>query len=450
MAEQYLSDFSKPAINGNIARRVLANEILRGVAQEVLETNGEGITQRFSNDVSGAQIRITQFMPFNQEARELGAGLNGENFDGRTALKANTNGLGVDVITVINRNIDIPQVTVDMLPIDFLGNVMKNLTMDINNNINAMTIGGKFVASANAVFAGKSEFKYITKASASGDDWRRALLDMNAELDNGDVDNGISFFPDEDRCYVFKASIIPYLFDKGILSLGGANHAYEMLAMGGISPNAKQDIRTGYCGEFAGHPVYKSGELIWKLAAKYAGVPTWALNDVYGYLSSGYANVRALAQQEQVKIIDAPDGDGVRVQPNFRMGFKSLYAKGNVFLVETGFTNPADSAVDNTLTLKGPGSRATYSSDATLLSVSAGSSAVTYVTADNRYYLAVASGVTQVTLSATPATNATIYSGVTLGSAVDISTGANTFYINVEAEDGTKKANKIVISRSAT
>ena len=157
MVEQYLSDFARPTINGNIARRVLANEVLRGVAQGILENNGEGITQRFSNDTTGAQIRITQFMPFNQEARELGASLNGENFDGRTALQAHTNGLGVDVITVINQNIDIPQVTMDMLPIDFLGNVTKNLEMDINNNINAMTIGGKFVATANAVANGEAE-----------------------------------------------------------------------------------------------------------------------------------------------------------------------------------------------------------------------------------------------------------------------------------------------------
>ena len=47
MAEQYLSDFAVPSINGNIARRVLANEVLRGVAQGILETNGEGITQSF-------------------------------------------------------------------------------------------------------------------------------------------------------------------------------------------------------------------------------------------------------------------------------------------------------------------------------------------------------------------------------------------------------------------
>ena len=162
MASQYLSDFAQPAINGNIARRVLANEVLRGVTQGVLENNGEGVTQRFSNDTTGAQIRITQFMPFNQEARELGASLNGENFDGRTALQATTNGLGVDVITVINQNIDIPQVTMDLLPIDFLGQVKENLTMDINNNINAMTIGGKFVATANNIAAGNDDFKYIT------------------------------------------------------------------------------------------------------------------------------------------------------------------------------------------------------------------------------------------------------------------------------------------------
>ena len=38
------------------------------------------------------------------------------------------------------------------------------------------------------------------------------------------------------------ASIIPYLFNNGVLTIGGANHAYEMLAQGGISPGAKQDL----------------------------------------------------------------------------------------------------------------------------------------------------------------------------------------------------------------
>lgn len=440
MAEQYLSDYGKPAINGNQARRVLANEILRGVTQGILETNGEGITQRFSNDVSGAQIRITQLMPFNQEARELGATLQGDNFDGRTALQTITNGLGVDVITVINRNIDIPQVTLDMLPIDLLGGAMKNLTMDINNNINAMTIGGKFVASANAVSAGTQTFKEITLASATGDDWRTALMQMNATLDDGDETNGIAFFPDDDRCFVFQVSVIPYLFNKGIISIGGANHAYEMLAAGAINPGGKQDVRSGYVGECMGNPVYKATTLIWKLAAKYAGVPVWALEDVYGYLSSGYANVRAIAQEDQVKIIDAPDGAGVRIQPNFRMGFKALYPKGNIFLVETGYSNPGGS-----LTLTAPGSRAAYSSDTTLSAVTVGGVTASWVTAETQWAVSVTTTDTQGTVAATVTDTggARILSGT---GTITYTLGTTTQSIVVQAENGTTGSNSVVIT----
>ncbi len=442
MAEQYLSDFAKPAINGNVARRVLANEVLRGVTQGVLETNGEGVTQRFSSDTSGAQIRITQFMPFNQEARELGATLNGENFDGRSALQANTNGLGVDVITVINQNIDIPQVTVDMLPIDFLGNCMKNLEMDINNNINAMTIGGKFVSVANDVAEGNQVFSTIKLATATGNEFRQALMNMDARLNAGDADNGLAYFPDDDRCYVFRTEFIPYLFNGGILTLGGANIAYEMLALGGISPNAKRELRSGYVGEFMNKPVYQAAPLIWNLAAKYAGVKAWAINNVYGYLSSGYANVRAIAQADQIKIIDAPDGDGVRIQPNFRMGFKCLYPLGNVFLVEEGFANPADAGE---LTLKAPGSRTPYSKDATLASVTVGGTAATK---DSTYKFSrsVANGVNSAAIVAT-ATAGDKALVQDLGT-VDLAVGVNTFTIKVTAEDGSVKNTLLTITRA--
>lgn len=447
MSEQYLSDFARPSINGNVARRVLANEVLRGVAQGVLETNGEGITQRFSNDTTGAQIRITQFMPFNQDARELGASLNGENFDGRTALQATTNGLGVDVITVINQNIDIPQVTMDMLPIDFLGNVMKNLEMDINNNINAMTIGGKFVATANAVAEGKDEFQYITLATATGNDWRLAFMNMDAKLDSGDEENGLAYFPGDDRCYVVKASIIPYLFNNGILSIGGANHAYEMLAQGGISPNTKQDIRDGYAGELLGKPVYKFVPLIARMAAKYAGVPVWAFDEVYAYESSAYANVRAIAQNDEIKLIDSPEGQGVRVQPNFRMGFKALYHKGNVFLVETGYTNPAGTGA-NALILKAPGSRQAYSKVTTLASVSFAGQAGVYDSTTNVWNIAVANATTSGVFSNVVATSDK--AKVTYNTdTINVEVGTNNLTITVVAEDGTKANVTVVVTRAA-
>ena len=450
MAEQFLSDFARPTINGNVAQRVLANEVLRGVVQGILETNGQGVTQRFSNDTSGAQIRIVQVMPFNQEARELGASLNGENFDGRNALQVETNGLGVDIITVINRNIDLPDVTREMLPRDLLGNIIKNHSNDVNNNINAMTIGGKFVATANAIAQGKTDFEYITLASADGNAMRLAFMKMDAKLNEGDAENGLAFFPEDDRCFVIKSSIVPYLFNNGILSLGGANDAYSMLAMGAIAKGEKPDIRSGFVGTLLGRPVYQFVPLIAKLACKYAGIPVWAFDKVYAYESSGYANVRAIAQDDQVKIIDSPDGAGVRVQPKFRMGFKSLYAKGNVFLVETGYTNPAGTG-DDALKLLAPGSRATteYTSDTKLSSVSMGSTATTYDSASKQFEGSVASGVTQVTLNYVLADRTTYYTGTTSGSVVDLSTGDNTFTIGVISSDGTYGTNKVVITRAS-
>jgi len=442
MASQYLSDFNTPSINGNIAKRVLANEILKGVAQGTIETNGRGVTQRFSNDTSGAQIQITQFMPFNQEARELGATINGENFDGTTALQATTNGLGVDVITVINRNIDIPQVTQDMLPIDILGGCMYNLTMDINNNINAMTIGGKIVATFNAVYNETMDFQTITKASATGEEWKQALITMNTLLDDGDADNGLGFFPDNDRCYVFKTSILPYLFKSGAIILGASNYGQEMLAKGGISPGATQDNASGYIGEFVNVPCYKATTLLWRLAAKYAGVPVWSLDNVHGYVSSGYANVRALAQNEQVKIIDSPDGAGVRLQPNFRMGFKSLYAKGNIFLVETGYTNPSTGS----LALKAPKSRS-ISSATTLSAVTFGGASASWDATDGRWEISVINTVETGVIAAT-ATAGSVAKVVVPSGTQAVEVGTNDFTISVTAEDGTKATYTLQVTRA--
>lgn len=446
---QYLSDFSTPSINGMQAQRVLANEVLRQIAQGILENNERGVTQRFSSDTSGAQIRIFQIMPFNLEARELGATLNGANFDTTTALQGTSNGLGVDVITVINQNIDIPNVTQDMIPIDLLGQYTKNLVMDINNNINAMTIGGKMVASFNDVADENQDFIYITKASATGEGWKQALIEMNSKLDEGDSDNGISYFPDKDRCFVLKTSIIPYLFKSGAVIIGGSNFAQSMLAMGGISPEARQDIADGYVGDFMGNPVYKATPLLWKLAAKFAGVPTWSIDDVYGYVSSAYANVRAIAQNEQIKIIDAPDGAGVRLQPNFRMGFKTLYPKGNVFLVETSYTNPADTY--GTLSLKGPKSRS-ISSDTSLRAVSVTvtggqAASASYDSTDKQWEITLAKSSTSTSAISGTATAGNVAKVTAPANLTGLTDGSDTtVYFDVIAEDGTTAKVKLVVT----
>lgn len=442
MAEQFLSDCGRPAINGNQARRLLANEVLRGVAQGIIETNGRGITQRFSNDVSGAQIRIIQSMPLPLDARELGADLNGENFDSETALQGVTNGLGVDVITVINRNIDIPQVTQDMLPVDLLAQNMYNLTMVINNNINAMTIGGKFVAAMNDVVAGGEE-TIVINPTGDAEQLKADLILGNTKLNDGSPSNGLSYFPDNDRIYVFKNSFIPNLFKTGVIIVGGSNDAQSIIAKGGVSVGANPQINNGYMGDFMGIPVHMVTTIVWNLAAKYAGVAAWELDEVYGYVSSGYANVRAIAQEEQIKIIDSPDGAGVRLQPNFRMGFKALYPDGTYFFVSENFVNPAEAAP---LTLKAPGSRTAYSKDTSLASVSFAGQAGTF--GSGVWTVNVANTVSTGEFSNVVATAGALAKVVYPTGEQTVNVGNNNFFITVTAQDGTKAKIKVNVVRA--
>lgn len=442
MAEQFLSDFGAPSINGMQAQRVLANEALRGVAQGAIETNGRGVTQRFSNDTTGAQIRIVQFMPFDLEARELGASLNGENFDSNTALQGMSNGLGVDVITVINRNIDIPQVTQDMLPINILSQYTYNLQMAINKNINAMTTAGKFVASMNDAVAGGNEILVINPTDEA-EALKYELIYGNTQLNNGSPKNGLDYFPENDRIYVFRNSFVPNLYKTGVIIAGGSNYAQDIIAKGGISVGANPQLNNGYIGEFMGVPVHMMTDSVWNLAAKYAGINAWQLEYVYGYVSSGYANVRAIAQAEQMKIIDSPDGAGIRIQPNFRMGFKALYPEGTVWFVDANFVNPAQTAP---LTLQAPGARNAYSSDTTLASVSFAGQAGAF--ANGYWTINVDNGVSEGVFSNVVATAGAVAQVTYPTGTETVNVGNNNFYFKVVAQDGTTANVRVLVVRA--
>lgn len=325
MAEQFLSDYNTPAINGIDAKRVLANEVLKNIFQGLIENEGKGVTQRFTNDTTGAQIRIIRQIPVGIMARELGSSVNGGNFNSK-GQGIRTTSYGVDVITTIDENVDIAQSSMDMIPVDLLGNSVKVIGDLINLNVNAMTIAGKYLASSG------NALTYDT-ASTNPKALQGQMLEFNGMLDDGDEDHGVAMFPNDDRCIVLKTNYRAKLKLDGVLVLGGANTAYEILEKDGISRGATTNkIVNGYCGDFDGIPVHVAGKQIWTLAEKYAGLPNGELAPVVAYASSGFANVRAIAKNETIKIIDNPNGQGVRIQPLYRMGFNALYPKGNVFL----------------------------------------------------------------------------------------------------------------------
>ena len=350
----FLADYGKPVINDIDARLVLANEVLLNIFQGQIEgAGGRGVNQTFSNDTSGAQIRVLRINPLTQEARELGATLGGGNFPNATE-QPTTQEYGLDVITVIDQPIDIAQVSRDMIPIDLLGGVTKNIGQLVDLNLNAMTIAGKFLKSSG-------NYKAYNSASTDVNHIQTVFLNANSELDDGDEDNGITMFPQDDRIAIIRPSWRAKLLANGVLVVGGANYAYEILAKGVLSTAATENkMQNGYIGDFDGVPVHIAASAIWNKAAAYLGLPADALAKAIGYFSSGIGNLRGVATNEQIKIIDAPAGQGIRLQPLYRMGFNTIIPKSNVFIYNDAA--PIDIVeelkdLDVTLKLKAPGSR---------------------------------------------------------------------------------------------
>lgn len=372
MSATLLSTWTTPQINSIDAQLVLANSVLESIVQGMIEDEGRGVTQMFSTDTSGAQIRAIRIKPLTQEARELGASLNGGNFP-TTTEEPTTDAVGIDVITVIDEPIDIAQASMDMIPIDLLDKTKDNIARLIDKNVNAMTIAGKVAKTLGDSTITPTSFTVAT------DKITDKIVDAISELDNGDATNGIDVFPEDDRVFVVRAIYKGNLYksDKGVFVIGGSNYAQQMFANGQLSPDTKPTkVANGYMGDVYGLPAHMASDPIWTLAERYLGLPAGELAGVVGYVSSGLANSRAIAHNQKIKIIDAPNGQGVRLQPLYRMGFESWFGKGNAFIVTSTFVNPFEKLAGYLSTYvpkaKAPKSRATVA-----LTVSASTKTIT-------------------------------------------------------------------------
>jgi hypothetical protein len=343
----FLSDFNQPTINAVQARLVLSNEILRNVGQNIIENDGEGVTQRFAKDTKGGRINVIRVLPLTQEARSLGADYNGASFPNGDFEQPQTVQYGLDIITVIDKPIAIRSAQKDMIPVDLLEAETRNFSLLMYRNINAMTIAGKI---AKSLVSGQWKEVDLTGTSATA--IRDAVIQANAKLDEGDQAEGVDMFPTEDRIAVIRPSLRPYLLSANNILVGGSNYAQDILAKGTLDTASTRDQRNGFIGVIDGLPTYMANASIWTLAEKYLGLPAGELDGVYGYISSAMANARGIALDENIKIVDAIAAQGVLIQPDCRMGFEAFYTKGNVFLVKTSFVKP-----NVTMKLLAPASR---------------------------------------------------------------------------------------------
>lgn len=434
---------SGPTINSMEAGVKLSEVILENAVMDTIEAQGRGVTMDFSTDTTAGQIKVLRFLPLEQKARRLGATLNGGAFNGISAEFPRSSIEYLNILDAIDGNIDIPNMTQSMINVNILDAQQKLIAQLVSKTLNALTVAGKVKTTFNA----EEDFVEYT---AGTDDLAEKLMTLSATLDAGDRSHGIQSFPKDDRIFLFRSSFLPAAYKNGILIVGGANVAYEMLAKGAVSPDATVLGNVGYYGKYLGIPMHFVSPQIFEDACAYLGLPTTELDNVYGYCSSGVANARALAYDNQIKIIDSPAGAGIRLQPQYRFGFESWYPKGNVFLTKAGYTNTVTALKtwDSTYKLDTmpAGSRqeasVTWSSKTPTLTLGTGATTskqqACFVAKANRVSPLTASGIIG-------ATKAKALADFTSETAITFATAGDYYpYAIVELSDGT-----IVVSEGA-
>lgn len=339
-----LSNYAAPTINGIAAARVLSETVLENIFQGMIERDGCGVTQRFTFDISGAEIRIVKVKPVKQFARRLGGAVNGGNFP-ISAYEGETDSFGIPVLDVLDTPIDIARVSKEMLPVDLTAEYIKSYTDQVNAYLNASTIAGKYYAT----FMKEAKGGEINKTVIDEEDLLYTVNTANGLLDEGVEEMDVAMFPQEGRCFVLQSKYRPILIKKGVLTIGGANAGYAIAENGTVSAGvAPRKVEDGFVGIIDGVECHLAAPLYFKLAAEYLGLSKKDLTQAVGYVSSSFANVRGVSATSEIKAIDHPLGQGTRLQPYTRWGFTVLpgYEKGNSFIVEKDFKNPYSALVE--------------------------------------------------------------------------------------------------------
>ena len=400
MATKTLASYEAPTINGLAAGMIFAATALENIYQAEIEKGGRGVTQKFSTDTSGAQIRVVRPLPLPIDARELGAAINGGNFSAY-AYQPESNEYGLNIITVIDDQVDIPDVRMDMIPVDIARMYIQNISDKVVLNMNAIKIAARAYTcfSAEQAQAGSA---YIVKYASATDKVLDKIVETNGKLNKGDKAHGVSVFPVKDRIGLIQNDQYSALLTSaGVFSLGGANYAYNMLSRGGLDPEkaTPELLDDGYLGTIAGVPYHFVSDLVIEVVCKYLGFPSNTFDSVLAHIASAHGNLFGLATGNSINTIPSPLGQGVRLQPKYRMGAACIMAKSVSWLVDNSkWVNPYglkdifSSGI--TWSYKAPGSRQAL--EATL---TPGASATAFTPAVKKLVKAADGSVTKVDIT---------------------------------------------------
>lgn len=439
-------------INSQVAAHVFANTAMKNIYQGEIEKGGRGVTQEYSNDTTGSSITVIRPLPLPIKARELGAAINGGNFsayDYQPASDAYT----LHIITVIDDIVDIPNVSLDMIPVGVADMYIKNVSDKVTLNINAIKIAAALYTSLSAYDADPTKANVTTFTPAT-DSLLKQLSKAYVQLDKGDREHGVSMFPQDDRIALVSVDWYAEIVSvNGVFQLGGANYAYDILRKGVVSQNAEQEkLADGYVGDMYGIPFHTVSPLVFATACEYLGFPEEEFDEnLICIIKSAHGNLFALASGSSIKTIDSPLGQGIRLQPLYRMGAACVMPKANSLLVKNTFENPYGLKAIFTTGVewgyKAPGSRQALGLTVVTAATKSVTASVTKTVVGNRYVESDAPLKTIGEFLAAYNANGAVKGTLTLGTASTISalTVGKVINVLVVDADGTVEiASKVV------
>jgi len=334
------------AVNDTALHVAVSEWIIERLVQDNIYRDGLGITQITTKDVGAGGVRVPKVKPSTGTWRKLGATSNGNWFNGGSIGAIGLDEEFVELLYVYDMPEDVP-VSQQKLSLGGLSSVeirAKEIGKNIAVGLNAGTMAHQLEAVINAVITASTEtdriYTYVAGATDSTGILAK-IMTMNAKLDNGDGTYH-HYFPREGRILLLRPESIAEMRQKGSVIVGGSNYAQEMLASGAIDPNTVlPEVHNGYVGMLDNVPVYKATAKLWNEAETWLGADAGYLANIAGILCSHIATGRGHAFPDQTKVIDSPNGQGLRIQPLSNFGVKVFFEGGIKLLASAAFTEGA-------------------------------------------------------------------------------------------------------------
>lgn len=339
-----LGDISTPFVNDLTLKRVMSSAVKKNIFQNIFTKPGEAVTEEFSEDTSAAQIQVIRVKNIDDDARRVGSDTNGGYFNSDNASTSSTQAYGINILDTIDRPIDVPTNAQDMINVNLVEAELSNLAGRVSRNINASTIAAQIAKNFNDIRNSKVTSNWV-KLDATNPNFKDAIIEAGAQLDDGNEAEGVDAYPDDGRAVFVRSNAKSSLLKTGQLIVGGSNAAQDIIRKGGLDANTNPHVATdGYLGEVDNMPVYMASKVVWKLVEKYLGLTAGALDGVEAIVVSYIGTGRALAFNHAIKIVDTQSGQGKRIQPCYRFGVECWDALSVVPIVKNDFTNPSADA----------------------------------------------------------------------------------------------------------